>query len=200
MKTNKKSPFTGGAVELCTEQATTRFRNEQYSYTSYFYRCVDTGRTFSDNDLDDKSLEMVYGQYRMRHGIPTKDEIKGIRNQYGLSALAMSRILGLGDNQYRLYEDGTIPTEAVGKLIRLARQKMNMIALLDSSRAAFSAREYNRFHEKVITAPIPIVFSLSTPVYSEQSYTKCQSGPTVAKKISRIIRFKADNYANAGSL
>ena len=54
METNKKSPFTGGVVELLTEEATTTFRNERYSYTRYYYRCVDTGRTYTDNELDDK--------------------------------------------------------------------------------------------------------------------------------------------------
>lgn len=198
MKTNKKSPFTGGAVELCAEQASTRFRNELYSYTSYYYRCVDTGRTFSDNELDDKSLEMVYSQYRIKHGIPTKDEIKEIRVQYGLSALAMSRILGLGDNQYRLYEDGAMPTESVGRLIRLARQKKNMITLLEFSKAAFSAREYNRFHDKVMATTLPVVLSISTPIYSEQSYSSYQGGNAIAKAISKHIKYKADNYANAG--
>ena len=117
METNKKSPFTGGVVELLTEEATTTFRNERYSYTRYYYRCVDTGRTYTDNELDDKSLDQVYDQYRNRHGIPSKSEIKEIRELYGLSALAMSKILGLGDNQYRLYEDGAMPAESVGKLI-----------------------------------------------------------------------------------
>ena len=182
---------------MCTEQSITRFRNEQYSYTSYYYRCVDTGRVFSDNELDDRSLEMVYGQYRQRHGIPTKEEIKDIRNQYGLSALAMSRILGLGDNQYRLYEDGTIPTEAVGKLIRLAKQKNNMIALLESSKAAFSVSEYNRFHVKIMATALPVVLSICPQFYSEQSYSRYQSGPAVAKKISKTRKFKAVNYANA---
>ena len=152
IKANKKSPFTGGEVELCTEPVSTKFRKEPYSYTSYFYRCVDTGQVFTDNELDDRSLEMVYSQYRLRHGIPSREEIKAIREQYGLSALAMSRILGLGDNQYRLYEKGTIPSESAGKLINLASQKGNMLLLLQSSENAFKAKTYHRIYERVLNA------------------------------------------------
>ncbi len=152
MKTNKTSPFTGGPVELCSRSATTRFRGEPFTYTSYFYRCLDSGREYTDNELDDRSLEMVYSQYRLRHGIPSREEIKAIREQYGLSALAMSRILGLGDNQYRLYEKGTIPSESAGKLINLASQKGNMLLLLQSSENAFKAKTYHRIYERVLNA------------------------------------------------
>lgn len=197
MKTNKKSPFTGGAVELCSEQATTHFRNEQYSYTSYYYRCVDTGRVFSDNELDDRSLAAVYDQYRQRHGIPTVEEIKEIRALYGLSALAMSRVLGLGDNQYRLYEEGAVPSESAGKLIALSRQKTNMLTLLESSKAAFSEKEYNRFYEMVRESSAPIVLPILPSVYSEQSYSEHKSGQFILKKITKSNHIKSENYAVA---
>lgn len=197
MKTNKKSPFTGGAVELIAEQATTRFRNEQFSYTSYYYRCIDTGRVFSDNELDDRSLQMVYDQYRYCHGIPSKEEIKKIREQYGLSALAMAKVLGLGDNQYRLYEEGSIPSESVGKLIALAKQKTNMMLLLDGSKNVFPKKVFNRMLDRVKRSCAPIVLALSTPVYSEQSYSEHSSGQLISKKITRTNYIKSVKYADA---
>ena len=197
MKTNKKSPFTGGAVELCTEPASTRFRKEPYSYTSYFYRCVDTGRVFTDNELDDKSLAMVYDQYRQRHGIPSREEIKAIREQYGLSALAMSRILGLGDNQYRLYEEGTIPSESAGKLIKLARRRENMLALLESSRNAFTAKEYHRFYEMVENAATIVRLPITDSLYAEQTFSGQSSGQMIAKKITKTNYYKSESYADA---
>ncbi len=197
MKTNKKSPFTGGSVELLSEPATTTFRGERYQYISYYYKCNDTGRIFSDNDLDDKSLDQVYDQYRLRHGIPSKEEIRQIREQYGLSALAMSRILGFGDNQYRLYEDGTIPVESVGKLIVLARQKVNMLALLDSSKVLFQEKEYNRYYEKIHSSAVSIVLPIYTPYYLKQDCLEQPSGQLIQKKIAKNIIYKKENYATA---
>lgn len=197
MKTNKKSPFTGGEVELCTEQATTLFRKERYTYTSYYYRCVDTGRCFTDNELDDKSLEQVYCQYRKRHGIPSKEEIKEIREQYGLSALTMARILGLGDNQYRLYEEGVIPSEYVGKTIGLFRQKVNMLALLNASQELMPVKEFNRLYEQINAASAPIVLPLFVPLYSKQTYSQEKSGQMISKRITKSNHYNIEEYANA---
>ncbi len=197
MKTDKKSPFTGGKVELCTEQATTLFRKERYTYTSYYYRCVDTGNAFTDKDLDDKSVEQVYSQYRKRHGIPSQEEIKDIRKQYGLSALSMARILGLGDNQYRLYEDGAIPSESVGKTIGLVRQKINMLAMLSASKEMLSTAEYNRLYETINSAPTPIVLPLFVPQYSRQSYDEEKSGQMISMRATNNFYYKIDDYAKA---
>lgn len=197
MKTNKKSPFTGGSVELLSEQATTTFRGERYQYISYYYKCNDTGRLFSDNEVDDKSLDQVYDQYRLRHGIPSKEEIRQIREQFNLSALAMSKILGLGDNQYRLYEEGTIPVESVGKLIALARQKVNMLALLDSSKALFPEKEYNRYYEKINSSAVSIVLPIYTPYYIKQGFQEQLSGQLIQKRITKTITYKKENYATA---
>ncbi len=197
MKTNKKSPFTGGKVELCTEQASTLFRKERYDYTSYYYRCVDTGRCFTDNELDDKSLEQVYCQYRKRHGIPSQEEIKEIREQYGLSALTMARILGLGDNQYRLYEEGVIPSESVGKMIGLVRQKANMLALLNASQEQMPIKEYNRLYETINSASAPIVLPVFAPLYSKQTYNEERSGQMISKKITKTNYYKTEEYAIA---
>lgn len=197
METNKKSPFTGGVVELLTEEATTTFRNERYSYTRYYYRCVDTGRTYTDNELDDKSLDQVYDQYRNRHGIPSKSEIKKIRELYGLSALAMSKILGLGDNQYRLYEDGAMPAVSVGKLINLAKQKMNMLTLLELSKESISKSDYNRYLKAIQDASVPVVLMLSSVFYNSKPCVEQQSGEFILKKIVNHPIYKNDDYAKA---
>ena len=181
-------------MELCTKRASTLFRKEEYVYTSYYYRCVDTGRAYTDKDLDNKSLEHVYSQYRKRHGIPSREEIKAIREQYGLSALAMSRILGLGDNQYRLYEEGAIPSESAGKLLSLVRQKVNMLALLEASKELLSLKEFNRFFETIKNAPVPIVFPIIIPQYSHQSYSEEKSGQMISKRVTKTPYFKMENY------
>ena len=111
------SPFTGGHVTLMTEKAISVFRGEEFPYTRHYYRCDDTGITFTDAETDEKGLEQIYSQYREKYGIPSPDEIRNIRKQYGLSAVMMSKILGIGDNQYGLYEKGEMPTKNIGRMI-----------------------------------------------------------------------------------
>lgn len=183
-----KSPFTGGQVELIEAPAKTIFRKEEYSYIEYTYRCVDTGRTFTTDELDTRSIQQVYEQYCAKHGIPNTQEIKEIRQRYGLSALAMSAILGLGENQYRLYEEGAIPSESKGKLIKLVADKNNMLNLLESSKALFSDNDYIRFSESIRKAAAPKTFVMDVMRYSENN---CQE-PT--RGIILRIPFAKNNY------
>lgn len=112
-----KSPFTGGEVTLNHERRCAVFRKEQFSYEHRYYHCVDTGEDFTTTQLDEVNTSQVYNQYRVKHGIPFADEIKAIRTKYGFSASKMSRILGFGDNTYRLYENGDMPSVANGKTL-----------------------------------------------------------------------------------
>jgi len=144
-----KSPFTGGEVVLKSEPAKIEFRGEEYEYLYYYYMCMDTKLTFTTDEIDNHSLSQVYNQYRQRHGIPSCDEIKKIRTKYGLTAKAMSLILGLGENQYRLYEEGKIPSEASGKLIIASSDANTMMLLLEKSRGKFNDSEYKKYYSKI---------------------------------------------------
>ena len=116
-----KSPFTGGNVSLRQENSELVFRKEKFRYTYLYYECEDTKEHFTTTEIDELNLAQVYNQYRIKYGIPFPDEIKQIREMYDLSALKMSEILGFGDNQYRLYESGGMPSEANGKVLNLIK-------------------------------------------------------------------------------
>ncbi|MCD8555331.1 MAG: hypothetical protein LRY59_01565, partial [Bacteroides graminisolvens] len=105
-----KSPFTGGNVALQQENSELMFRKEKFQYVHLYYQCEDTKERFTTTEIDELNLSQVYNQYRVKYGIPFPDEIKRIRQMYELSASKMSEILGFGDNQYRLYENGDMPS------------------------------------------------------------------------------------------
>ena len=88
-------------------------------------------------------------QYRERHGIPYQDEIVALRERYGLSAAKMSLILGFGVNQYRLYEEGEVPSESNGKMIRSAMNPQVFLDLVKSSRSQLTEREYAKIVARV---------------------------------------------------
>lgn len=192
-----KSPFTGGQVELLESPAKTLFRKEEYSYTEYTYRCIDTGRTFTTDELDDKSLRQVYDQYCEKHGIPNAEEIKQIREKYGLSALAMSSILGLGENQYRLYEDGAIPSESTGKLIKLISDKQNMTSLLIDAKAKFSIKEFSKYYELITKSKSPLSFSVDTPLYASDTCQEQTNGRIIKIPFAAKANYRKTCYNHA---
>lgn len=146
------SPFTGGEVRYMQEAATLRYRKEYYSYIAHYYVCVDTGERFTTTELDSLNLNQVYHQYRVKYGIPFPDEIAAIRKTCGLSAAKMSEILGLGANQYRLYESGEMPSETIGKLLKSILNPIVFRAFVQNASLQFSAAEYRKILEKTDNA------------------------------------------------
>ena len=112
-------------MSVCQETRTANYRGESYSYTVCYYLCEDSGERFTTTAFDMEAMDQVSRQYRERHSIPSPEEIKAIRMKYRVSAAKMSRILGLGANQYRLYENGEMPSLSNARLITLVAEKEN---------------------------------------------------------------------------
>lgn len=148
IKQTMKSPFSGGDAKLCYESSVLTFRKEQFRYMHQFYECQDTHERFTTTELDEANLAQVYNQYRAKYGIPFPEEIKRIRQHYGLSATKMSAILGFGENQYRLYENGDMPSEANGKVLMSIMNPEIFRIFVDNARGQFSDEEFAKLLEK----------------------------------------------------
>ena len=143
------SPFTGGELRFSHERRELTYRKEKFEYTALFYVCVDSGEKLTTTELDTINVNQVYNQYRSKYGIPFPDEIKAIREMYGLSASKMSVILGLGANQYRLYENGEVPSEAIGKTLRSIMNPSVFITYVQNSESQFTQQELSKIYDKI---------------------------------------------------
>lgn len=146
-----KNPFTGGVAVLKCEPATLTFRKEGFRYIHQFYEGEDDHERFTTTELDEANMAQVYNQYRAKYGIPFPEEIKRIRQHYGLSATKMSEILGFGENQYRLYENGDMPSEANGKVLMSIMNPEIFRAFAENARGQFLAEEYAKLMSKADT-------------------------------------------------
>lgn len=145
-----RSPFTGGRVKEFFTTETKEFRKEKFLVHVRYYVCEDTGEQFTTTAQDTLQFNDLYSQYRIKHGIPFPDEIKAIRQRYGLNYSQISKILGFGANQYAKYEGGEVPSESNGKMIATIRNKDVMLGLLKSCKDIFQKSEY----EKILTSII----------------------------------------------
>ncbi|MBQ0057163.1 MAG: DUF4065 domain-containing protein [Bacteroidales bacterium] len=145
-----QSPFTGGkVVEVCDVEEK-EFRKEKYMVHVRYYQCCDTGEQFTTDEQDTLMCNDLYGQYRVKHGIPFPEEIKAIRIHYGLNYSQISRILGFGINMYKEYEKGTVPSESNGKMIQMIHSKQGLLTLLSASRGVFDEEEFVKVSERVM--------------------------------------------------
>ncbi len=127
------------------------FRKEEFSYVHTGIIDED-GEMWTTTEMDEANIFQIYNQYRIKHGIPFPDEISGIREHYGLSAAKMAQILGFGINQYRMYEDGEVPSVSNARTIIAAREKDVFLSFVEASKPEMSEQEYQRIRKKVETA------------------------------------------------
>lgn len=75
--------------------------------------------------------------------------VLSVRKRYGISAAKMSLILGIGVNQYRLYEQGEVPSVSNGRMIRSVMNPKVMLEMVESSRNEMSLTDYEKIVNKV---------------------------------------------------
>ena len=127
------SPITGKPMRLMREKRIIPFRKEDYEVDFHYWFCVDSKEQFEDERQAELNISQVYNQYRAKHNIPTTDEIRRIREMYGISASKMSDVLGFGANQYRQYEAGEIPSISNGRLIMQAADPVDFLKMVKSA-------------------------------------------------------------------
>lgn len=196
--------------KLVRKQKSCLFRKEEYSYIHTSILDED-GESWTTTELDEANIFQVYNQYRAKHGIPFPDEIIALRQHYGISAAKMSQILGFGINQYRLYEEGEVPSLSNARTIIAATQKDIFLSFLDASKNEMTDSEYNRIKNKIESIgsyTLPIGKSTEISGYRTLSLSKIESvvqkiisaiGPTFVTKMNKLL-FYVDfiNYKRHG--
>ena len=171
-----KSPFTGGKVEEVFEMEKMEFRGEEFLVHARYYRCMDTGQTFTDSEQDSATLNDLYAQYRIKHGIPFPDEIKAIRLRYKMNYSQIGKMLGFGVNQWAKYESGQIPSESNGRLISALRSKAVALSLLKDLRVLYDDTEYNKIHGMILSSPEDVLATMTDSLFYEGTTRSIENG------------------------
>lgn len=141
-----QSPITGKEMQLLIRPSTLAIRKERFVVMYHVWHCADSGEEFEDERLSDTNIRQAEDQYRSKYNLPFPEEIRAIREQYGLSAAKMSEVLRFGINQYKQYEYGELPSESNASLIFLARNPADFMQLIGFS--GLLKEEKKRFCEK----------------------------------------------------
>lgn len=190
-----KSPYADANAVLKKEKRSFDYRKDSFEILYHFYVCEQTQEEFTDTELDIININQVHHKYRDKYGIPFTDEIKMIREEYGLSAAKMSEILGLGANVYRQYESGEMPSVATGRLIRLATDPQEFNKLLEMSAHILEVHEYEKVRKKIDHAMSGwgIVEKMQQLSLFESKYPSLYNGYRVPdlRRIGRMVQYFA---------
>lgn len=111
--------------------------------------CAECGEEFYCEELDNTTLINAYNKYRRRHKLLLPEEIKKIREQYGLSQRSFSKLLSWGDKTVHRYENGSIQDKAHNSLLIFLREPENMRAYLMENEVMLEERQKNKLLETV---------------------------------------------------
>lgn len=129
-------------TEVKTVSETYPVRGEDITITARVRCCNSCGQDIWDEELDGQNLLDAFVIYRQRHGLLQPEEIRRIREKYGLSQITFAKILGLGDKTIARYENGSIADMAQNNLIELMRHPSNFRELLQKNRDKIAKQDY----------------------------------------------------------
>lgn len=94
--------------EIREEKEIICVREENIEIVSKITYCKKCGTKVWNSELDNDNLKTAYDLYRRKHNLLTSEEIKAIRNKYGISQALFAKVLGLDEKHIMRYENGSI--------------------------------------------------------------------------------------------
>ncbi len=114
---------------------------EQIEVEAQVLVCAECGEEFYCEELDNATLVTAYNEYRRRHKLLLPEEIKKIREQYGLSQRSFAKLLNWGDKTICRYENGSVQDKAHNSLLLFLREPENMRTYLTENEITIDERQ-----------------------------------------------------------
>lgn len=111
--------------------------------------CATCGEEFYSEELDNATLVSAYNEYRRRHKLLFPEEIRKMREQYGLSQRSFAKLLSWGDKTICRYENGSVQDKAHNSLLLFLREPENMRIYLTENEVALSDRQLGKLLDTV---------------------------------------------------
>lgn len=136
-------------TKIITRKETYNVCGETVEVDARVLVCAECGEEFYCEELDNATLVCAYDEYRRRHKLLFPEEIKKIREQYGLSQRSFAKLLNWGDKTICRYENGSIQDKAHNSLLLFLRDPKNMRTYLTENEIMLSAKWQNQLLETV---------------------------------------------------
>lgn len=111
--------------------------------------CCECGEEFYNEELDNETLVNAYNIYRQRHKLLMPDEIRQIREQYGLSQRSFAKLLNWGDKTIHRYENGSLQDKAHNSMLLFLREPMNMADYLAENEVGLDAVQKEKLQHRL---------------------------------------------------
>lgn len=120
-------------TEIVCKEEKYKVRGEEICVNARVLVCCKCGEEIFSEELDNMTLVEVYNVYRKHHKMLFPDEIKQIREEYGLSQRSLAKLLNWGDKTIHRYENGALQDKAHDSLLKLLRNPQNMKSYIEDN-------------------------------------------------------------------
>ncbi len=104
--------------------------------------CGSCGEIILSHDLQKRIQRWQY----TRQGMLTPEELKAIRERFGLSQVEMGRRLGVGDKSYSRWENSlSMQTKAIDNLVRMFAKNPELFYELENERSSSGSEEIRSY-------------------------------------------------------
>ncbi len=107
-------------LEHVRRRETVTVRGEKIEVQASYWRCRACGEEFEGPDGHDE-VAQAYKLYRAKKGLMQPEEIKRLREEYGLTQGELAKILGFGAVTLSRYETGMLQTAAQDRILQMLR-------------------------------------------------------------------------------
>jgi len=127
-----------------------KVRGENIEVTSKIYYCPEGVHYFYGVTDEEEKFQIAYREYRKRKGLLQPEEIKKIREQYGLSQKSFARFLDWGDITIHRYESGAIQDTVHNDFLLLIKDFDNFKKYFDTKKNFIEPEIARKVEEKIV--------------------------------------------------
>lgn len=136
-------------TRIITHPETFKVCGEDIMVEAQVLVCAECGEELFCEELDSATLVNAYNEYRKRHKLLLPEEIKKIREQYGLSQRSFAKLLNWGDKTICRYENGSIQDKAHNSLLLFLKEPENMKTYLIENELAIDEKQKEKLLDTV---------------------------------------------------
>lgn len=118
--------------EITEAEREVEIRGEKIKVISEMPKCKNCGNEFIMKAEGRDSYTLAYDVYRKRHNLLKPEEIKAIREKYGISSKPFAKLLGWGELTVYKYERGGLQDDAHDEVLKIIEDPENMKILYES--------------------------------------------------------------------
>lgn len=129
--------------ELKEAEILHKIKDEEIKLNVCLPFCKSCGNQLSDLEIEEQHFNDAINQYRRMKNLLSPEDIKLIRESYGLSQRAFARTLGISEATMNRYELGALQDTVYNNLMLLIKEPNNMMRIAVQNKDKISSKEFN---------------------------------------------------------